>query len=607
LNCLHPNVEAHPISQLNATAGCGEPIVFGGCVLQPARRRLMRDGNVVELGDRAFDLLLSLIESRAGIVSKDQLKARVWPGRIVEENTLEGQVSLLRRALGSDRDAIRTIAGKGYQFVGDIAARLPALDTPVAAPNGEQAALPGPGPGQVFHTNLPASVSKLIGREIALAEIAEVALSSRLVTLVGTGGVGKTRLAVEAARVLSRQFPEGVFLAELASVVSAQFLLVEVARALGFSPADGVDTLERIASAIQGKRLLLVLDNCEHLIEASAQLVERLLRAAPAVCVIATSREALRADGEYVYRVASLDLPNDENVDPSELMDYGALQLFDARIGHYGAAQHCAQAAVLKARICRQLDGIPLALELAAARVAVLGLRGVAERLDDRFQLLTNGARTALPRQQTLRATLDWSYDLLPETERAVLVRLSIFAAGFSLEAAQYVAASAGIVAVDVFDCVANLVTKSLLVPELGAGAPRFRLLETTRVYCREKLLLEGARQEAARRHAAWLLAVFERCERDAQDGMPAECSARYSAYLEDFRLAVSWALNGGDADVGVSLTIAWLPIALHLGLREECLGRADAALAWLGPDCAGIDERRMKLRAALQYRAGGE
>lgn len=580
----------------DAAAGSGGTIVFGACVLTPAQRRLTRQGSAVELGARAFDLLLSLIESRGAIVSKDQLMAKVWPGRIVEENTLEGQMSLLRRALGEDRASIRTIAGRGYQFIGEIGAR----------PAPQHAAATAP----VLH-NLPASVSQLIGRELALAEIADLAQSSRLITLIGTGGVGKTRLAIETARSIAARFPDGVFLAELASLASADFLLVALAQALGFSPGDGVSSLERIAGALHGKRLLLVLDNCEHLVDAVAHVVERLLRAAPLIGLIATSREALRADGEYVYRVASLDLPGSDHAAPADLQRYGALQLFEARLGHQ-AAGDSAQAAQLKVRICRRLDGIPLALELAAARVAVLGLQGVADRLDDRFQLLTNGARTALPRQQTLRATLDWSYDLLPPMERAVLARLSIFATSFGIEAAQYVAAADEASAADVFDCVANLVTKSLLVPDLAAQASRFRLLETTRVYSREKLAGDGAEQAVALRHAQYVMQVFERCEQEAAEGMSADCRTRYVNHLEDFRAAVTWAFNDAmHADIGVGLTIAWLPIALQLGLLEECLSRVDVALSWLSPAGADVDERRMKLYAArgaaLLYRTGGE
>lgn len=588
-----------------------DAIAFGDCLLSPAQRRLTRQGGVVELGERAFDLLLALVDARGSIVSKDQLMARVWPGRIVEENTLEGQMSLLRRALGEDRKAIRTIAGRGYQFIAEVG--------PAPNPNPGVNAAPGPSAAPIAgplatvpaasRNNLPGRVTALIGREVALAEIAELMPPNRLLNLVGTGGVGKTRLAVEAARLIADRFPDGVYLAELASVASAGFLQVALAQALGYSPGDGIDTLQRLAGALQGRRLLLVLDNCEHLVDAVAELAERLLRAAPTLCVIATSREALRAEGEYVYRVASLDLPASDHLQPDEMARYGAIQLFEARLGQMHADKDSAQSAQLMARICRRLDGIPLALELAAARVAVLGLAGVAERLDDRFQLLTNGARTALPRQQTLRATLDWSHELLPALERTALARLSMFATSFSMEAAQLVAADGQLSPDQVFECVANLVTKSLLVADHGGPSPRFRLLETTRVYAREKLRAAGGEEELALRHAHYVLGVYRPCEREAANGMPAGTLARYAAHQEDFRLAVAWAFaDGGQDDIGVGLTIAWLPVALQLGLLEECLARTDAALARLP---GGADERCMKLYAArgaaLLYRTGGE
>lgn len=588
-----------------------DEVIFGDCSVARARRRLLRHDRAVDVGDRAFDLLMALIDAQGNVLTKDQLMDRVWPGRIVEENTLEGQISMLRRALGKDRVSIRTIAGRGYQFVGELRRQFPRTAYTPFSPAQQlvDASIPLP---QSTADNLPASVSKLIGREVALNEITELALSHRLITLVGTGGIGKTRLAIEAARSIAERFPDGVFLAELGSVISAEFLPVTVAVALGFSPGDGTASLERIASSIHAKRLLLVLDNCEHLIEASAQLVERLLRTAPTVSVIATSREALRADGEYVYRVTSLEIPNDDNTLPSELMRYGALKMFEARLGTYQSEKDSLHSAVLKIRICRRLDGIPLALELAATRVPVLGLQGVADRLQDRFQLLTSGARTALPRQQTLRATLDWSYELLPQSERIILGRLSVFANGFSIEEAQAVAATNQISPDAIFDCVANLVSKSLISTDINEDSVRYRLLETTREYAREKLNAQGEKNEVSLRHATYFLDLFERCEENASEGMTAECRTRYSQHLDDFRAAVNWALNdGSNADVGVGLTVAWLPLALQLGLLEECIARVDTALSWLDPRSGDIDERRMKLYAArgaaLLYRTGGE
>jgi predicted ATPase/DNA-binding winged helix-turn-helix (wHTH) protein len=566
-------------------------VAFGNCIVMVAQRRLLREGTVLELGDRAFELLLTLIAEHGKCVTKDALIARVWPGRIIEENTLEGRISLLRRVLGPERDAIRTIAGRGYQFVADVYTVSPA---PVAAALPPQSIAPE-APGDP----LPASVSTLIGRAVAKAELTEIARAHRLITLVGTGGIGKTRLAVEVARMLAPAFADGAFLAELGSVPSAGFLPAAISTALGL-PRGGEAGAEQMAAQLRGRHLLLVLDNCEHLIGAAALLAERLLRGASRLVVIATSREALRIEGEYVYRVSSLDIPDADDEEPDVLATYGALQLFRARLGPDAGDLMSRRSLALQAHICRRLDGIPLALELAAARVAVLGLEGVAARLDNRFQLLNNGARTALPRQQTLRATLDWSYDLLPASERTVLGHLSIFAGHFSLDAAAAIAATSEQGAGDVEQSIASLVEKSLVSADRAGTALRYKLLETTRAYARETLPVGTARASLARAHAKYYLALFEAGASESPDGMTSAWRARHMSHLEDLRAAVGWAYgDGGDAVIGVRLTLASMPLSLQLGLLEECLARVDLALAWLERHGDSDANCRMKLYAA--------
>ena len=558
---------------------------FGRSTVVRRRRELSYDGAVVELGDRAFELLLALIDARGEAVSKDRLMTLVWPGRIVEENTLESQISILRRALGDDRSAIRTVAGRGYQFIGELndAACLQLSSELSLAPI----------------VDLPASASTLVGRNTALREITELAASHRLITLVGSGGVGKTRLAIESARQLAPRFPDRVCLAELASTGSGEFLPMAVVRALGFPPGEGTPSLDRITASIQDKHMLLVLDNCEHLIEDAARITESLLSAVPNATVIATSREALRIAGEYVYRVPSLDVPPDDYSE--DLQHYGAIQLLRERVGSEALCFSTqSYASVLEARICRHLDGIPLAIELAAACVPVFGLQGVADRLGDRFELLTHGMRTALPRQQTLRATLDWSYELLPAPEQVVLNRLSIFADGFSFESAQAVLSSAQIGPDRVAACLINLINKSLVSPCNVAGRIRYRLLETTRAYAREKLLASGELHELSRRHACYYLAVFRQSEREAESRADIDWNVAYGPHLEDLRAAVSWGLaDEGDSETAVDLTVASVPLSMRLGLIEECLARVNASLGWIEGQAMGADERQMKLYAA--------
>ncbi|MDM0069601.1 winged helix-turn-helix domain-containing protein [Variovorax sp. J31P207] len=566
--------------------------VFGRCQVSVQRRELLREGRPVSLGGRAFDILVALVEGRGGVVTKDDLILRAWPGRIVEENTLEAQISALRRALGEDRTVIRTVAGRGYQFVAEIADGL-------GAPEAERVQAASPVASAV--RALPMSVTPLIGREAALREIVDLAASSRLITLVGAGGVGKTRLAIEAARSLAAGFPDGVSIAELGPVGAAEFLPATVAEALGFPQGAGTPSLDRIASAINHRRMLLVLDNCEHLVDAAAQITEKLLRAGPFVSVIATSREALKVDGEYVYRVASLDVPGEEVRDVDQLLAFGALQLFDARAASAGGEEYAgrAPAAELKARICRHLDGIPLAIELAAARVRVFGLEGVADRIDDRFNLLTGGARTALPRQKTLRATLDWSYELLSEQERQVLGRLGVFSGSFSIESAAAVASSASIPPVTVVECLSQLVEKSLIAAD-GATRAKYRLLETTQVYAREKMQSRGVLGEYSLRHAQHHRDLFVRAEIEWETLPTAEWVARYAGHLEGLRAAVNWSFSPeGDASLGVSLTTSAVSLWIQFGLLEECLARVNQALAHLDDEEVVDSRSRMKLYAA--------
>src|SRR6266851_4636108 len=311
-------------------------------------------------------------------------------------------------------------------------------------------------------TNLPAPTSELIGRAAALVEMTELLGAHRLVTLIGAGGIGKTRLGLEVARQLLAGFADGVWVAELAPLSDPGLVPVTVAVALGLTLPAGAGSPERVAAALAAKRFLLVLDNCEHVIEAAARMAEALLRANPHARVMSTSREPLRAPGEYVYRVLSLEVPAERTQDREDLLDAAAVKLFVARARavdlHFSPD---ARSAALTGAICRRLDGIPLAIELAAARTATLGLEELAARLDDRFRLLTGGHRTALPRHQTLRATLDWSYELLSAIERTLLRRLAIFVGGFTLEAASAVAASVDISAAEVVDSVTNLAAKS--------------------------------------------------------------------------------------------------------------------------------------------------
>jgi predicted ATPase/DNA-binding SARP family transcriptional activator len=451
-------------------------------------------------------------------------------------------------------------------------------------------------------TNLPASTSDLIGRAARQAEEAEQRGVPRLVTLIGAGGIGKTRLGLEIAREQLSLYPDGVWVAELAPLSDPGLVPATVAVALGLTLSAGAESPERVAAALGAKRILLVLDNCEHVIEAAARMAEALLRANPDIRVMATSREPLRAPGECAYQVLPLQVPTEDTDGRDDLLEAAAVRLFVAR------AQAMDRRFVLNDRIaaltgavCRRLDGIPLAIELAAARTAALGVEGLAARLDDRFRLLTGGYRTALPRHQTLRATLDWSYELLPALERTVLHRLAVFAGGFTLEAASAVAAAADLGAPEVVDSITNLAAKSLVVVEGTGAVTRYRLLETTRAYALEKLTDSGEFDRVARCHAEFYRDLFERAEVERETRPTVEWVAVYGRQIDNVRTALDWAFCArGDEAIGVALTAAAVPLWFQQSLLVECRGRAERALASLGPRPARDARREMQLSAAL-------
>jgi predicted ATPase/DNA-binding winged helix-turn-helix (wHTH) protein len=573
-----PEVTKHP-----------ETVEFGRFTVVRLRRELLADGRRVDLGDRAFDTLLALIDAPGTVHSKDDLLRRVWPDQVVEEANLHVQISALRKALGADRALIRTVAGRGYQFTGEVRARAAAAVAPVRM------------------TNLPEAVSELVGREGELAELQTLVSQRRLVTLVGAGGIGKTRLALEVAHRLLPSFADGVGLVELAPLTDPQLVPATVASALKLASVSGISSNEGVATALAGRQVLVVLDNCEHVIEAAAHMAEALLRASAGACVVATSREPLRAVAEYVYRVPSLDVPGQDTVAVDDVLRHGAVKLFVAR------AQAAEPRFVLDHRrapaaaaICRHLDGIPLAIELGAARIAAFGVEGVASRLDDRFRLLTSGSRTVLPRQQTLRATLDWSHDLLSQPERVLLRRLSFLTGGFSLDAAASIAAGAGLAGGDVDECLANLVAKSLVSVDFGAAVTSHRLLETTRAYARERLEESGEVERLRRRHAEYHRDLFQRADTEWPTQPTVEWLATYAPRLDDLRAALDWAFGlDGDAVLAVALTTTAVALWYQLSLPAECRARLERALSTL-MEMADRDPRReLLLQTALGWALG--
>ena len=466
----------------------------GEWVVDLTRRELLTRGDPVPLGKRAFQVFAVLVESAGKLVTKDELMARVWPGVIVEENTLEVHVSAVRKALGPDRGTLKTSFGRGYRLQGDWTIRQ---ENPPAVSDFPE---PPRMPTKRFLTNVPAAASDVIGRAPAVEQLREILCAYRMTTLTGPGGIGKTTLALELARSLFPAFNGDCWLVDVISLSDPDRVPSLVAHVLGLKLSGEQISPESVARAIGGKKLLLVLDNCEHVVDAAARLAETLVRLCPATSIVATSREGLRIEGEHVYRVPPLDVPGLNGKDSDNVLGHSAVQLFLARAMAVDSdfSPHGENLRAM-ADICRRLDGIPLAIEFAAARAAILGPDLVLSRLDERFGLLTGGRRTALPRHQTLRATLDWSYELLPEPERCLLRRLGIFPAGFTLEAANALMSDQSHATSVTLEQIANLIAKSLVTLDASPSSGRWRLLETIRAYALEILAENGETEQVAR------------------------------------------------------------------------------------------------------------
>jgi non-specific serine/threonine protein kinase len=463
------------------------PGSFVGLEIDLVRRELRLDGVPVPIGSRAFEIMQVLIEAAGGVTTKDDLISRVWPDAMVEENTLHGHISAIRHVLGPHRAVLQTVPRRGYRLLGNWTVHRQ------VAPHDPSIGEPTPRPDQTFQTNLPLAFADLIGRGAEVQHLQTLLATARTVTLTGPGGVGKTVLAQDVARRLLLTFQADTWLVELDALSDPAQLPATVASALALpSPATDISA-QALAQAIAGTPVLLLLDTCEHLIDAVAEMVETILQTCPRASIVATSRECLRIEGECVYRVAALDVPPHDATDPADLLQHSAVQLFVARIQSLRPDfLPDPQGLVAIAEICRRLDALPLAIELAAARAALLGPDQVLSRLDDPFALLTGGRRTAPPRHQTLRASLDWSYTLLSESERRVLRRLSNFPTGFTLDAATAVMRETGGTEFSVLEDIGNLVAKSLVSFDGPEPSDRWRLPETVRAYAREKLAESG-------------------------------------------------------------------------------------------------------------------
>jgi predicted ATPase/DNA-binding winged helix-turn-helix (wHTH) protein len=554
-------------SNLLPAAGCA---AFGPFRLRAAERTLEKDGVPLKIGSRAFDILAVLLNSAPELVSNRELMSCVWGSLVVDEGNLRLQIAALRKTLGdstSGASYITNIPARGYCFTGTVewASAAPAVCDYIAPP---------------LAVHLPRRPRQIVGRDREVASLTNQLREQRFVSIVGAGGIGKTTVALAIAHEVLADFSGGIHFLDLTTIRDPQLFGSTLAARLGLTLVSQ-DAFPVLLGYFREQRALLVLDNCEHLIEAVARFAEALFLDAPEAHILATSRESLRAEGEWVYHLAALDCPPPDSVTltAAQALTYPAVQLFAKQANASGYPFELDdESAPIVAELCRRLDGIALALELAACRVGVYGLQRIVSLLDDQFRLLWRGRRTALPRHQTLRAALDWSYNLLSEPEQRVFRHLATFVGGFSLEDAVAVAGD-NLDAAEVTENIAALVDKSLVTLDPTVSM-RYRLLDTTRSYARQQLDERGERMELARRHCEYLCRVLESFEGTAAIPYRPEAAAFFADHLGDAHAAEDWSFStNGDPRLGVRLAAACAPLYFQLSLLPECVASTQRAL----------------------------
>ncbi|WP_167392240.1 ATP-binding protein [Mesorhizobium sophorae] len=576
--------------------GIGEILSFGSYRLIGAERLLVKDGTPVAIGGRALDVLIALTDRAGEIVSGRELIDLVWPGVFVEEANLRVHIAAIRRVLADGKDGSRYIVnvpGRGYTFV-----------APVRRSNADGTDLIVAPAGPVLPPSLPAPLQLLVGRNETVATLSSLLLSRRFVSVVGPGGMGKTTVAVAVGHALRRELgDDAVCFVDLGSLTAPADVPAAVASALGCF-VQGPDPEPYISAFLADKRTLVVLDNCEHVIETAAPLCERLFRAAPSLHLLTTSRESLRVEGEYVHLLMPLDSPPDDTPSAVQALASPAVQLFMERAGSSGhRAELSDTEAPIVANICRRLDGIALAIELVASRVGTNGIQGTADLLDSGAGLFLQGRRCASPRHQTLQAMLDWSFRLLSADEQRTLCRLSVFVGQFTLAAAHAVAGDPDGETQMVTNTIASLIDKSLMGVLSTSGPAYYRLLDTTRAYAAAKLAEGGEADAAERRHACYFVALLEQglAEGSAFDGHNV---AAYAPHIGNVRKALAWSFSSsGDRSIAIELAAYGAALFLGLSLLDECQQWCRRALGSLHETDHGM-QLELELQGALAMSA---
>lgn len=565
-------------------------IAFGAFRLFPKSRQLEKDGAPLHLGGRALDILMFLAERPGEVVDKRELIKRVWGEVNVDEGSLRFHITTLRKALGDTGEGARyvvNVPGRGYCFAAPLL-RAAAPETRSSLPVSSPRSLPSP-------------LARMIGRDDAVEKISAELSLHRFVTIVGPGGIGKTSVALAVAHGQLAGFDGQVSFVDLGALTDARLVPGTIAAALGLT-VNSEDPIPGLLTFLRSRRMLLVFDSCEHILDELAPLAERIVQEAPELHILATSRESFRTQGERVHRLFPLDCPPErDGLSMADILAYPASQLFVERIAESLSEFELSEDdAPLVAEICRRLDGIALAIELAAGRVNAYGIAGTASLLDSRFSLLWRGRRTAIPRHQTLSAALAWSYDLLPAAESATLRGLSVFAGPFTLEAALAVASSQRISESEAVEAISNLLSKSLIATSPAERRLRYRLLDTTRAFVADKLIENGEAARVARAHAEYFRDVLRDIALKSMGMQSVGGFLPYADHLPNVRAALTWSFSqGGDRAVGVDLAASAAQFFLELTLLTECYRWTQQALTFV--DMASVDSRQeMTLQAAL-------
>src|SRR5713226_5531582 len=572
---------------------------FGPFELNVDESSLRKANQVIPLGGRAYDILIALLENAGDVVGKAELIARAWPDVTVEEGSLRVHLSALRKALGDGQFGnkyIASIQGQGYSFIAPVARLVADHDR---------------GNASAGMSNLPPALGRMVGRNNVVLEIQGLLQTEqRLITILGAGGIGKTTVALAVGHAALADFSGAAFFVDLSTVSDKEHLIGAIASAVGLD-SQLVDPKEALLDFLRPRRVLIILDSCEHLVEKSAEIADHIFQNTPDIYILATSREALHVPGERVLRLCPLDCPPEQpGLTASEVLAYPAARLFAERVSvRRGDFSLRDDEAPMVAEICRKLDGIALAIELAAGRAAIFGVRDTLTRLGSRLDLLKFGRRTANPRHQTLIATLDWSHDHLSEFERVLLRRVAIFVGHFTLEAAVAVAEQVGIDGSEITDALGNLVNKSLIGVWTSSRGPFYRLLDTTRAYALEKLATSGEQDSIAERHASFSIQMLESNPVNLFDLEFTEAAANaVRDYLGNIRAALEWSFGSdGDGPKAIRLAAAASQLLLAMSLLLECRKWMERAIDRMAADCDPRDQMEIlaSLALSLMFTAG--